>query len=107
MCGGGSSILHFGPLVVTNNLYTPTPNGQSPSASLNKSNTLTPSNLTFLLETDFSCHKIKVICILQYLNNIYYRVIMKVFTNYITKKWGLTTLATCMLKLFSLGTYLN
>jgi len=33
MCGG--------PLIVTNNLYAPTPNGQSPSASLNKSNTPT------------------------------------------------------------------
>jgi len=39
MCGGRSSILHYGPLIETNNLYAPTPNGQSPSASLNKSNT--------------------------------------------------------------------
>jgi len=31
--------LHYGPLIETNNLYAPTPNGQSPSASLNKSNT--------------------------------------------------------------------
>jgi len=39
MCGGRSSILHYGPLIETNYLYAPTPNGQSPSASLNKSNT--------------------------------------------------------------------
>jgi len=39
MCGGRSSILHYGPLKETNNLYAPTPNGQNPSASLNKSNT--------------------------------------------------------------------
>ena len=38
MCGGRSSILHYGPLIETNYLYVPTPNGQSPSASLNKSN---------------------------------------------------------------------
>ena len=36
LCGGRSSILHYGP--VTYNLYAPTPNGQSPSVSLNKSN---------------------------------------------------------------------
>jgi len=42
MCGGRSSILHYGPLIVTNNLYAPTPNGQSPSASLNKSNNPQP-----------------------------------------------------------------
>jgi len=28
MCGGRSSILHYGPLIETNNLYVPTPNGQ-------------------------------------------------------------------------------
>jgi len=39
-------ILHYGPLMKTNYLYAPTPNGQSPSASLNKSNT--PSRLFFL-----------------------------------------------------------
>ena len=39
MCSGRSSILHYGPLIETNFLYGPTPNGQSPSASLNKSNT--------------------------------------------------------------------
>jgi len=39
MCGGRSSILHYGPLIETNYLYAPTPNGQSPSASLNKINT--------------------------------------------------------------------
>ena len=40
MCAGRSSILHYGPLIETNYLlvYAPTPNGQSPSASLNKSN---------------------------------------------------------------------
>ena len=38
MCGGRSSILHYGPLIETNYLYAPTPNGQRPSASLNKSN---------------------------------------------------------------------
>ena len=38
MCGGRSRILHYGPLIETNYLYAPTPNGQSPSASLNKSN---------------------------------------------------------------------
>jgi len=38
MCGGRSSILHYGPLMDTNYLYAPTPNGQSPSASLNKGN---------------------------------------------------------------------
>ena len=42
MCGGRSSILHYGPLIETNYLYAPTPNGQSPSASLNKSNTPPP-----------------------------------------------------------------
>ena len=30
MCGGCSSILHYGPLIETNNLYVPTPNGQKP-----------------------------------------------------------------------------
>jgi len=30
MCGGRSSILHYGPLIETNNLYVPTPNGQKP-----------------------------------------------------------------------------
>ena len=43
MCGGRSSILHYGPLIETNYLYAPTPNGQSPSVSLNKSNTTTNS----------------------------------------------------------------
>ena len=38
MYGGRSCILHYGPLIVTNNLYSPTPNVQSPSASLNKIN---------------------------------------------------------------------
>ena len=28
MCGGRSSILHYGPLIETNFLYAPTPNGQ-------------------------------------------------------------------------------
>jgi len=28
MCGGRSSILHYGPLIETNNLYAPTPTGQ-------------------------------------------------------------------------------
>jgi len=28
MCGGRSSILHYGPLIETNYLYAPTPNGQ-------------------------------------------------------------------------------
>jgi len=37
MCGG-RTILHYGPLIETD-LYAPTPNGQNPSASLNKSNT--------------------------------------------------------------------
>jgi len=37
MCGERSSILHYGPLIETNYLYAPTLNGQSPSASLNKS----------------------------------------------------------------------
>jgi len=45
MCGGRSSILHYGPLIETNYLYAPTPNGQSPSASLNKSNTPTPGRV--------------------------------------------------------------
>ena len=30
MCGGRSSILHYGPLIETNYLYAPTPNGQKP-----------------------------------------------------------------------------
>jgi len=30
MCGGHSSILHYGPLIETNYLYAPTPNGQKP-----------------------------------------------------------------------------
>jgi len=42
MCGGRSSILHYGPLIVTNYLYAPTPNGQSLSAWLNKSNNPPP-----------------------------------------------------------------
>ena len=29
MCGGRSSILHYGPLIETNNLFAPTPNGQN------------------------------------------------------------------------------
>jgi len=29
MCGGRSSILQYGALMETNNLYAPTPNGQS------------------------------------------------------------------------------
>jgi len=28
MCGGRSSILDYGPLIETNNMYTPMPNGQ-------------------------------------------------------------------------------
>jgi len=39
MCGGRSSIMHYGPLIEINYLYAPTPNGQSPSASVNKRNT--------------------------------------------------------------------
>jgi len=27
LCGGRTSILHYGPLIETNNLYAPTPNG--------------------------------------------------------------------------------
>jgi len=42
MCGGRSSILHYGPLIEINYLYAPTPNGQSPSASVNKRNTPPP-----------------------------------------------------------------
>jgi len=30
MCGGRSSILHYGPLIETNYLYAPTQNGQKP-----------------------------------------------------------------------------
>jgi len=30
MCGGRSSILHYEPLIETNYLYAPTPNGQKP-----------------------------------------------------------------------------
>jgi len=30
MCGGRSSILHYGPIIETNYLYAPTPNGQKP-----------------------------------------------------------------------------
>jgi len=30
MCGRRSSILHYGPLIETNSLYVPTPNGQKP-----------------------------------------------------------------------------
>jgi len=40
-----SSILHYGLLIEKNYLYAPTPNGQSQSASLIKSNT--PSEITF------------------------------------------------------------
>jgi len=29
MCGGRSSTLHYGTLIELNNLYAPTPNGQS------------------------------------------------------------------------------
>jgi len=29
MCGGRCSILHYGPLIKTNNMYAPTPNGQT------------------------------------------------------------------------------
>jgi len=47
MCGGRSSILHYGPPIENNYLYAPTPNEQSPSASLNKSNT-PPLPLTLL-----------------------------------------------------------
>ena len=36
MCGGRSSILHYGPLTETNYTHAPTPNGQSPSVSLKK-----------------------------------------------------------------------
>jgi len=43
MCGERSSILHYGPLIETNYLYAPTPSGQSPSATLNKSN-ITPTS---------------------------------------------------------------
>jgi len=46
MCGGRSSILHYGPLIETNYLYAPTPNGQSQSASHNKSNTPPSSEIT-------------------------------------------------------------
>ena len=30
MCGGRSSILHYGLLIETNYMYAPTPNGQKP-----------------------------------------------------------------------------
>jgi len=43
MCGGRFSILHSGPLIVTNYLYAPTPNGQSSNALLMKSNTPPPA----------------------------------------------------------------
>ena len=29
MCGGRSNNLHYGTLIETNNMYAPTPNGQS------------------------------------------------------------------------------
>ena len=32
MCGGRSSILHYGPLIETNYLYAPMPNGQKPES---------------------------------------------------------------------------
>jgi len=46
MCGGRPNILHYGPLKQINFMYAPTPNGQSPSASLNKSNTPTLCSIT-------------------------------------------------------------
>jgi len=51
MCGGRSSILHYGQIIKTNYLYAPTPNEQSPIALLNKSNTpLEAILLTLLVE---------------------------------------------------------
>jgi len=62
MCGGRSSILHYGPLIETNNLYAPTPNGQSLIALLNKSNT-PHSKRCSLLKTLNTVHKLlTVIC---------------------------------------------
>ena len=56
MCSWRSSILHYGPLLETYYLYAPTPNGQSPSASLNKSNTLPPVSFIFLGGSDSPKH---------------------------------------------------
>ena len=53
MCVGRSSILGYGPLIETNYLYAPTPNGQSPSASLNKCNT--PVDVFEHAQNDGSC----------------------------------------------------
>jgi len=45
MCGGHSSILHYGPQIETNYLYAPTPNGQSPSASQKQKQYPQPPNV--------------------------------------------------------------
>ena len=49
------SILHYGPLIVTNNLHAPTPNGQSPSGSLNKI-TPPPDTYSYFVSSGYSAH---------------------------------------------------
>jgi len=46
MCGGRSSILHYGPLIETNYLYAPTPNGQK-AECVAKQKQYTPPFYTF------------------------------------------------------------
>jgi len=46
MCGGRSSILHYGPLIETNYRYAPTPNGQSERVAKQKQYTLLVGILT-------------------------------------------------------------
>jgi len=44
MCGGRSSILHYGPLIETNYLYAPPPNGQRPECVAKQKQYPTPLN---------------------------------------------------------------
>jgi len=65
MRGGRSSILHYGPLIETNYLYAPTPNGHW---SLNKSNNPSPLH--------HNQHPIKFLKVAIWTTNQYYNVIL-------------------------------
>ena len=47
MCGGRSSILYYGPLLETNYLYAPTPNGQKPECVAKQTQYLPPPIVSF------------------------------------------------------------
>jgi len=59
MCGGRSSILHYGPQIETNKLYVPTPNGQKP-ACVAKQTQYPPPRSPFGIELPLSADLIYI-----------------------------------------------